>query len=133
MLADLGLENPARRSELHRAAANGQVGTRLVSETPELRVWHLSLAPGERLASHCHVLDYFWTVLGDGQGRSRFGDGTVREVRYKAGDTSHLTFGSGERMVHDLENTGTEPLLFVTVEFKRSCNAPLPLASEGMT
>ena len=129
MTADTSLEthDPAEPSEVRLAASNGRVGTTLVSETPELRVWHLFLAPGERLPLHCHVLDYFWTVLGDGQGRSSFGDGTVRDVSYRAGDTRHLAFGPGEHMVHDLENTGTEPLTFVTVEFKQGCNAPLPL------
>lgn len=114
--------------ELRRSQDNGNVGTVLVSETDDLRVWHLILAPGERMPFHKHVLDYFWTVLGDGQGRSYFGDGTVRDIAYRAGDTKHLRYAPGEEMIHNLENTGDTTLSFVTVEFKTASNAPLPLA-----
>ena len=31
-------------------------------------------------------------------------------------------------MIHDLENTGTADIVFTTVEFLDSANAPLPLA-----
>ncbi len=123
----LAEQDRARAVELASAATNGRVGTTLVSETAEVRVWHLTLAPGQRLPFHRHVLDYFWTVLSDGRGRSHYGDGTVREVAYRAGDTRHFSFAGGEDMVHDLENTGPEPLAFVTVEFKNGKNPPLAL------
>lgn len=117
-----------RRVEELAAGANGRVGTLLVSETDQVRVWHLHLAPGERLGFHRHVLDYLWTVLGDGRARSHYGDGSVRDVAYRAGDTRHFAFGAGESMVHDLENTGSSPLVFVTVEFKGGANPPLAVA-----
>lgn len=113
--------------ELEENRDNGRVGHRLVSETDRLRVWHMTLAPGERVGFHCHVLDYFWTALSAGTSRSHYSDGTTREVTYKAGDTRHLTFGAGERMQHDLENIGDTPLQFVTVEFKDSSNPALPV------
>lgn len=43
-------------------AENGEVGDRLVSETDDLRVWHIHAKPGARLKVHTHVLDYFCTV-----------------------------------------------------------------------
>ncbi|MDT9686815.1 hypothetical protein Q5762_00300 [Streptomyces sp. P9(2023)] len=43
------------------------------------------------------------------------------------GETRHFTFGSGDFLLHDLENTGDAPLVFVTVEFIRSANLPLRL------
>ncbi len=117
-----------RRDELAANTANGHVGTRLVSETPRARVWLLTLAPGERLGFHRHVLDYFWTVTSaGGRGRSHYGDGRVAEVEYAEGDTRHLSFGAGESMIHDLENTGDAALSFVTVEFIDGANQPLPL------
>ena len=117
-----------RRAEIRGELASGSVGTILVSETETCRVWHLTLAPGERLPFHRHVLDYFWTVLTDGRARSHYEDGEVRDVAYRAGDTKHFTFGAGEHMTHDLENTGSSPLVFVTVEFKGGANAPLAVA-----
>lgn len=117
-----------RREELAANTANAHVGTRLVSETDRARVWLLTLQPGERLGFHRHVLDYFWTVTSPGgRGRSHYGDGRVAEVEYAEGETRHLSFGPGESMIHDLENTGDAALSFVTVEFKQSANPPLPL------
>jgi len=117
-----------RREELAANHANARVGTRLVSQTERARVWLLTLQPGERLAFHRHVLDYFWTVTSPGgRGRSYYGDGRVAEVAYDEGDTRHLHFSEGESMIHDLENIGDGPLSFVTVEFIDSANAPLPL------
>jgi mannose-6-phosphate isomerase-like protein (cupin superfamily) len=116
-----------RRDELAAAGTNGRVGSVLVSQSDRVRVWHLTLAPGERLGFHRHVLDYFWTVTAPGRGRSRYASGEVQDVEYEAGDTRHLRFGVGESMIHDLENIGDTPLSFVTVEFLDSANAPLPL------
>ena len=112
-------------------AANGRnprVGSRLLSVSDRVRVWHLSLAPGERLAVHCHVLDYFWTALSPGRARSHYHDGRTQERTYEAGDTAHYHFGRDEFMLHDLENIGDQVLSFTTVEFLDSANPPLPLA-----
>lgn len=51
----------------------------------------------------------------------------MSERDYQAGDTKHLAFGPGEFMIHDLENIGSTDLLFTTVEFLDSRNAPLPI------
>jgi mannose-6-phosphate isomerase-like protein (cupin superfamily) len=118
---------PALIEEFEQNRKNGRVGQMLVSETEKVRVWHLTLAPNERIGFHCHVLNYFWTALTGGKARSHYSDGRTVEVSYKAGDTKHMTYGTGERMEHDLENIGKTPLQFVTVEFKDSPNAPLPL------
>ena len=113
--------------ELARNQNNGRVGGRLVSETERVRVWYIALQPGERLGFHKHVLNYFWTVVLAGKGRSHYADGQVVETEYKTGDTKHLQFALGEFMIHDLENIGDTVLAFTTVEFKDSPNDPLPL------
>jgi len=123
---------PALRQDFTANAGNGNVGTRLVSESERVRVWHLSLAPGERIGFHTHVLDYFWTAMTSGKARSHYGDGEIREVSYAAGDTKHHIYAPGEFMTHDLENIGDTPLIFATVEFLHSANAPLEVeASES--
>lgn len=119
-----------RKAELDRALSPGygMVGQRLLSETDEVRVWRIDLHPGERVAFHTHVLNYFWTSLTAGRSRSAFGDGKSVETSYEIGTTKHFTYGAGERMVHDLENIGDTVLSFTTVELKiGSANAPLPL------
>lgn len=115
------------RAELEQGPISPRVGSELVSETDRVRVWHLSLKPGERIGFHRHVLDYFWTATSAGRSRSHFGDGQIIESEYETGTTRHFSFAAGESMVHDLENIGSSELTFVTIEFKNSDNAPLPL------
>lgn len=115
------------RDELARAGSNGQVGSTLVSETDTFRVWLISIAPGERLPFHTHVLDYFWVATSNGTARSRYADGRVSEMDYTLGQTRHMSFAHNESMTHDLENVGQTTLTFTTVEDKRSANAPLSL------
>jgi len=118
---------PELIEELKLRDQNGRVGSRLVSETAEYRVWHLELSPGERLPFHRHVHDYFWTVLTAGKAKSRYDDGHVSEVSYSPGDTRHYAFGARESMIHDLENIGDTTLVFVTVERLGGPNASLKI------
>lgn len=115
------------RDELQRNAFNPCVGQVLLSQTDKVRVWHIRIAPGERVGFHRHVLDYFWTALSSGTARSHLNGGRATRADYVAGETRHLTFARGESLLHDLENIGATPLEFVTVEFLDSANDPLPL------
>jgi hypothetical protein len=109
-----------------RDRSRARVGNRV-------QVWR-----GERLAFHTHVLDYFWTSVTGGHGRSHFSDGRVSDTAYKPGDIKQLTFKEGEFMVHDPENIGDTELLFTTVEFLDSpkCTAraarPYEVSSRGL-
>jgi hypothetical protein len=38
-----------------------------------------------------------------------------------------MNYGAGEYLLHSVENIGDTELLFTTVEFKQSANAPLPV------
>ena len=120
---------PDPQKEFAAHAGDGRVGNELLSVTDRVRVWAIGLKPGQRLGFHTHVLDYFWTSVTGGHGRSHFGDGSVSDAAYKPGDIKQLTFKEGESMVHDLENIGDTELLFTTVEFHDSPNAPLDLRS----
>jgi beta-alanine degradation protein BauB len=106
---------------------NGCVGNELLSESERVRVWTIRLRPGERLGFHRHVLDYFWSALTPGHGRQHLQDGSTVDHSYAAGETRHETYALGEFKVHDLENIGEDDLVFTTVEFLDSSNAPLPI------
>lgn len=108
-------------------AFNGNVGGRLLGQTLRARIWEIRLQPGGRVGAHRHVLDYFWTAINAGTSRQHTADGTTREVRYAAGETRCYQFGPGEYLLHDLENIGFTELVFTTVEFLDSANAPLDL------
>ena len=128
--AHVSTEWPAAlKAEFAREAEqpNGCVGTELLSETDKTRVWMIRLKPGERIGFHRHVLDYFWSAATPGRGRQHLQDGSTVEHSYQAGETRHETYGKGEFKVHDLENIGESELVFTTVEFLKSANAPLPV------
>ena len=116
--------------EFEQAHDNGCVGTRLISETDRVRVWDIRLKPGERIGFHRHRLDYFWTAVTAGRGRSHIQDGSTVERTYFAGETQHETYGEGESKIHDLENVGDTELVFITVEFLDSANPALPVPGE---
>ena len=103
------------------------VGSTLVSETDQVRVWHLLIAAGTRCTFHRHVLNYFWTCHTHGRARGYYEDGSITETTHFPGDTKHMTYGTGEYLVHAVENIGSTDLLFTTVEFLHSANAPLPV------
>ena len=113
--------------ERERGRPNGCVGTQLLSETDKVRVWIIRLAPGERVGFHRHVLDYFWTSVNGGRGRQHLMDGTTVEHTYFPGETRHETYGPGQFKVHDLENLGSQEMIFNTIEFLDSANKPLPV------
>jgi len=127
--ADTSAWPPAVRAEFEREAQdpNGCVGSTLLSEDERVRVWIIRLAPGERIGFHRHVLDYFWTSVSGGRGRQHLMDGSTVEYTYRPGETRHETYGAGQYKVHDLENLGDKEMVFMTVEFLNSANAPLAL------
>src|SRR5271166_5552883 len=112
-----GTMAPELQKEFAAHGSDGRVGNELLSETDRVRVWAIALKPGQRLGFHTHVLDYFWTSVTGGHGRSHFGDGSVADTDYKPGDIKHLSFKEGEFMVHDLENIGDTELLFTMWSF----------------
>ena len=103
------------------------VGSVLVSETDQVRVWHLKIPAGTRCGFHRHVLDYFWTCHTHGKARNYFEDGSITESTHYPGHTRHLTYAKGEYLLHSVENIGDTELLFTTVEFLHSANPPLPV------
>lgn len=117
----------AIKREFQTNEYNGRIGTDLVFENDSVRVWHMTLAPGERMPVHRHVLTYFWTAITPGRFLQRTYDGTTYESDYQAGLTHFYDVGAGEFALHDLENVGSTTMIFVAVELKReSANASLP-------
>ncbi len=118
----------AIRLEFKNNEFNGRIGTDLVFENSSVRVWHMTLKPGERMPVHRHVLTYLWTAITPGRFLQRTYDGTTYESDYDAGLTHFYDVGEGEFALHDLENVGDTTMIFCAVELKReSANQPLPL------
>lgn len=107
-------------AEIREGRANDRIGTHLLLEEAGMRVWRLTLAPGETVPAHRHDHPYFWTALTAGKGRSRYADGRIVEHDYAADETRNFpNLSPDDAFVHDLTNIGATPLVFVTVEFDR--------------
>jgi hypothetical protein len=102
--------------ELAAAPSNFAVGSRLLHEDAVVRVWDITLAPGERLPFHCHRTTYLYRCHRGSLTRVRFPDG--RGLVYESvPDEVHVhEIGSEDLVVHDLENAGETALSFTTIE-----------------
>jgi mannose-6-phosphate isomerase-like protein (cupin superfamily) len=102
--------------ELEAAPSNLAVGTALLYENTQVKVWEVRLAPGQRGPFHAHAHNYFWTVVEGSVGLQRRADGTFMVRRYDVGQTQFSAHTSADPLIHDLENVGDTDLRFITVE-----------------
>jgi hypothetical protein len=108
------------QDEIERAPGNYEVGTRLLFENDDIRVWELQLAPGERVPFHCHRTPYFWVCIDGGRAVQRYPDGHLIHVEFESRDTDFLDEARLEtERIHDLENTGETAFHFHTFELLR--------------
>lgn len=100
------------------------IGTRLLFENERVRVWDLTLAPGETLPLHRHELDYLYVVIGGGSLQTGFADGTADEPRQMVDGEVRFrevaATGGAERATHSATNVGQTPWRNIVVELKRS-------------
>jgi predicted metal-dependent enzyme (double-stranded beta helix superfamily) len=102
--------------ELAHAPANFTVGSRLLHEDGLVRVWDITLVPGERLSFHRHRTTYLYRCHSGSLTRVRFPDG--RGILYRSEpDEVHVhEIGPDDIVIHDLENAGDTPRSFTTIE-----------------
>ena len=97
------------------ATISSKVGTRLLFENDRVRVWDLSLAPGESTGLHRHTDDYFFVVIGDGTLQAGDASGTKREARAMRNGEVRFSEVDGEN-VHEATNVGDTPWRKIGVE-----------------
>jgi predicted metal-dependent enzyme (double-stranded beta helix superfamily) len=102
--------------ELAAAATNFAVGSRLLYEDDRIRVWDITLSPGERLPFHRHRTTYFYRCHTGGPTQVRFPDGTGVVYESVADEVQTHEIEGDDVVIHDLENVGESPLWFTTVE-----------------
>ena len=98
-----------------------QVGTRLLFENEQVRVWDLALAPGESLEKHVHRHDYFFLV--ESGGLIRFADpdnpADYEDVQFTDDEVVWVAVGPEGKVDNRLTNIGTRRHRNFVVEFKR--------------
>lgn len=103
-------------AELDAARANFTVGTALLLENDRVRVWDITLAPGERMPFHCHRSTYFYRCESGGRWRLRTIEGETVLGEDDPGQVTFHALAAGEALVHDLTNVGERQLRYTTVE-----------------
>ena len=99
-----------------------QVGTRLLFENERVRVWDLSLEPGESFGTHLHRDDY--VIIVESGGQLRFAEPAgKREVQYVDDQVTFRAVGPGGKVDHHLTNVGAKRHRNFIVELKRSHDA----------
>jgi quercetin dioxygenase-like cupin family protein len=101
------------------------VGSKILFEDDQVRIWDAEVAPGESLPIHFHDLDYVTVTLTEGDVEVYEADGTVRGGHRMTGDVQVTKVGAGQ--THVLKNVGTTPYRNRIIELKQhglSAGAP---------
>jgi len=93
----------------------GPIGDRIVMENDHVRVWEVSLAPGQTQPRHRHLLPYLVVALEGGETAITNTAGEVRRVVERPGDVAFHPPGE----THELRNAGSTPYRNRLIEFKR--------------
>ncbi len=101
-------------------APTDQVGTRLMFENDRVRVWDLSLAPGEQLAKHIHRTDYFFIVESGGLIRFQNQDepSDYHDVQFQDDQVTFRAVGPDGKVDNRLTNIGTKHHRNYVIELK---------------
>lgn len=92
----------------------GQIGSDLLFENDRVRIWGLTLDPGETQAWHQHHLPYVVVPLTPGDNLMRFADGREKETHETVGGVLWREPGAP----HELENRSGWTYRNVLVEIK---------------
>jgi hypothetical protein len=97
-----------------------QVGTRVMFENERVRVWDLTLAPGEQLGKHIHTSDYFFIVESGGLIRFANPDdeSDFRDVQFQDDQVTFRAVGSEGKVDNRLTNIGTKHHRNFVIELK---------------
>lgn len=118
------MDNDLKPQDEEPGIARDEVGTRLLFENEAIRVWDLSLAPGESLPKHVHRLPFCFIVTKGGhlQHAEPGKPETARDVNYQDNLVvySDPTTQEGGEAVHlRLTNIGDAPYQNYVIEFKQ--------------
>ena len=94
----------------------GDVGTELLFENNSVKIWDLSLEPGQSSDWHHHTLDYVTVGLTESRMKREFEDGTVDET---IGAVGRYRFAE-KHGPHVVTNIGDAPHRNILIEIKET-------------
>jgi quercetin dioxygenase-like cupin family protein len=84
------------------------VGTKLLFENEQVKVWEFTLAPGETIESHTHQHDYFFYPIEGGTLEVSRASGITQatletgKVYYRAKGDTHAARNIGDQRYHEI-------------------------------
>lgn len=94
----------------------GTIGDTVIFENEHVRIWGLTLEPGERQAWHVHELPYIVIPLTEGKNEMRWEDGKVVHTNEMPGQALWRLPGG----VHELLNTSGWAYRNLLIEIKNT-------------
>ncbi|MFO1351986.1 MAG: cupin domain-containing protein [Gammaproteobacteria bacterium] len=85
-----------------------EVGTKLVFENEQVKVWEFTLAPGAEIAAHPHEHDYFFYVIEGGTLEVTRASGVTQatleegKVYYRKKGDTHAARNIGAKRYHEV-------------------------------
>jgi len=94
-----------------------QVATRILFENGRIRVWEMSLDPGQGSDWHTHLNDYVFVNLAPARISLKVSDHEPVNRTLDEGFTQYVAVGLEGGTKHQLINVGDTPLRQVLIEF----------------
>ena len=93
------------------------IGTELLFENDVVRVWSMTLEPGQSMPYHVHLLDYVYVYVTPSRITFMEHPGQVKWTRdYEDGYVNYVSVGDG--IAHQIRNDAGVPHRQILVEFK---------------
>lgn len=92
-------------------------GANLLFENNYLKLWDITLSPGERLPFSKKSTNYSWTCLSGGKTVSHSADGTIRLYKIEKGEICFFKF-KNKNHISDIENVGKNIIVIHIIEYK---------------
>jgi len=92
----------------------GQIASRVLFENDRVRVWDLTVEPGQATDWHQHELDYLFVVIEKGKVHTEYANGATEPQDDELGHTEMRT----DREVHRLVNDGPTRYRDIVIELK---------------
>jgi hypothetical protein len=98
-------------------AAEQPIATTLLLENDAVRIWDLTLKPGERIPFHRHEYPFLFACVAGGRQRALRADGRSILSEVPDGWAFWTDLPNGPE-IHSIENGGDSTIRYTTVEIK---------------
>lgn len=105
------------------------VGTEVLFENDNIRIWSMTLEPGESSPYHRHLHDYFYIYTTPSHITAHYPDDSEIARGYQEGFVNYSVVGDG--IEHHITNTGDERHNQIIIELKGASASQTPLTPEN--